>query len=143
MAYFMKKLLLSIAIIAASFAAKAQASTVVAKQDPLLNPLGIHFWGNNDPAPSCVNDRGTSLYALNPGFTPYNAPALFWLPIPTPGTFVSGFNLDVDMGGGIHYGAPVYLCGLISGTYGLMLGGVYPVTMDVVVTGTTYTFDFH
>lgn len=142
MVYFMKKLLLSLYLIAATCAAKAQAITVIAKQDPSLNPLGINFWGNNDPAPSCVNDRGTGLYALNPFNTTYNAPGLLWLPIPTPGSFISGFNLDVDMGGGLHYGDPVYLCGLTTGTYGLMLGGVYPVTMDVVVSGTTYTFDF-
>lgn len=138
----MKKLLLSLSLLAATFAVKAQASTIVAKQDATLNPLGLHFWGNNAPTPGCGHDRGTNMYALNTVYTTYNASSLFWLATPTSGTYMIGFNVDVDMGGGIHYGAPVFLCGLGSGTYSLMLGGTYPVTMDVIVTGLTYTIDF-
>jgi hypothetical protein len=53
--------------------------------------------------------------------------------LPTSMTYFSKANIDVDMGGGVHYGMLVDICTLTTGTYRVSFAGMYSCNMDVTL----------
>lgn len=123
----MKKLVLAAGILLAGIGAKAQ-TTAIEYSSTASQPLAIMPIGNNDPFPSCNEGITTMPYPMTS--TPQTVPAPAALP--TSMTYFSKANIDVDMGGGVHYGMLVDICTLTTGTYRASFGsGMYTCNMDV------------
>jgi len=120
----MKKVLLAATFALLGCAAKAQTASVEYSADPLVAyPLAVAFIGNNDPMPSCETVVSTA--SLDPiPIAPATTTMVGAAALPIPVANMANANIDVDMGGGVHYGGLIDLCSLTPGRdYSLSFGG--------------------